>query len=104
MPNSILEKLGRLSKEEFAVIKKRTYFTYMVLNSIGGLEHIPEWAAFHHEKLDGSGYPFHINSEKLEIASRLMAVADIFTALPEDRPYRVGMQHDEIKRILEKIV
>ena len=103
VPNAILEKPDKLTKEEFAVIKKHTYFTYMVLNSIGGLDHIPEWAAFHHEKLDGSGYPFHVNSEKLETASRIMAVADIFTALAEDRPYRSGMQRDAIERILENL-
>lgn len=103
VPNAILEKPDKLTKEEFAVIKKHTYFTYMVLNSIGGLDHIPEWAAFHHEKLDGSGYPFHVNSEKLETASRIMAVADIFTALAEDRPYRSRMQRDAIERILENL-
>jgi len=103
VPNAILEKPGRLTREEFAVIKQHTYFTYMVLNSIGGLGHIPEWAAFHHEKLDGSGYPFHVNREKLEIGSRIMGVADIFTALAEDRPYRAGMQRDEIMRILENM-
>jgi len=100
VPNAILDKPGRLTREEFMVIKQHTYFTYMVLNSVGGLGHIPEWAAFHHEKLDGSGYPFHINSEKLETQSRIMVVADIFTALAEDRPYRAGMQRDEIERIL----
>jgi len=100
VPNAILEKPGRLTKEEFAVMKKHTYFTYMVLNSIGGLDHIPEWAAFHHEKLDGSGYPFHINRDKLETPSRIMVVADIFTALAEDRPYRPGMTRDKIEEIL----
>lgn len=101
VPNAILEKPGRLTREEFAVIKQHTYFTYMVLNSIGGLGHIPEWAAFHHEKLDGSGYPFHVNSEKIETPSRIMVVADIFTALAEDRPYRAGMQRDAIEKILK---
>ena len=50
VPNVILEKPDKLTKEEFAVIKEHTYSTYTVLNSIGGLGHIPEWAAFHHEK------------------------------------------------------
>ena len=104
VPNAILEKPGRLTKEEFAVIKQHTYFTYMVLNSIGGLYQIPKWAAFHHEKLDGSGYPFHIDGEKLEIASRVMAVADIFTALAENRPYRPGMQRDKIVQTLLDMV
>ena len=100
VPNAILDKPGRLTREEFAVIKQHTYFTYMVLNSIGGLGHFPQWAAFHHEKLDGSGYPFHVNGEKLETQSRILVVADIFTALAEDRPYRAGMQRVEIEKIL----
>ncbi len=104
VPNAILDKPDKLTKEEFAVIKKHTYFTYMVLNSIGGLGHIPEWAAFHHEKLDGSGYPFHVNSDKIETSSRIMAVADIFTALSEERPYRAEMKRNAIKKILENIV
>ncbi len=104
VPNSILDKPGRLTSKEFAVIKKHTYFTYMVLNSIGGLNHIPEWAAFHHEKLNGAGYPFHVGSDKLDIASRIMAVADIFTALSEDRPYRPGMPRDKTEEILKSLV
>ncbi len=101
VPNSILEKQGKLTKEEFAVIKQHTYFTYTVLNTIGGLGVIPEWAAFHHEKLDGSGYPFHISAEKISIGSRIMAVADIFTALAEDRPYRQGLDRDKLSEILQ---
>ena len=100
VPSSILNKPGKLTKEEFAVIKQHTYFTYTVLNTIGELDQITEWAAFHHEKLDGSGYPFHISADKMSTGSRIMAVADIFTALAEDRPYRKGMQRKEIERIL----
>lgn len=100
VPNSILNKPGKLTPEEFAVIKQHTYFTYMVLNTIGELDQITEWAAFHHEKLDGSGYPFHISADKITAASRIMAVADIFTALAEDRPYRKGKKRKEIERIL----
>lgn len=98
--NSILTKPDKLTPEEFAIIKQHTYFTYMVLNTIGELDQIAEWAAFHHEKLDGSGYPFHISADKMSTGSRIMAVADIFTALAEDRPYRKGMQRKEIERIL----
>jgi|Deesub1362B_J571_1020462.scaffolds.fasta_scaffold08709_2 HD-GYP domain-containing protein (c-di-GMP phosphodiesterase class II) len=100
VPNSILNKSNKLTKEEFAIIKQHTYFTYMVLNSIEGLDQIAEWAAFHHERLDGSGYPFHVSADKISTGSRIMAVADIFTALAEDRPYRKGMDRKEIENIL----
>ncbi|MFA6013255.1 MAG: HD domain-containing phosphohydrolase [Desulfobacteraceae bacterium] len=100
IPNSILEKNGKLTKEEFAIIRQHTYFTYSVLKTIGGLDHIAEWAAFHHEKLDGTGYPFHVGAENLSIFARIMAVSDIFTAISEDRPYRVGMKRSQIEKIL----
>lgn len=101
VPNSILEKPGKLTNDEFLVIKQHTYFTYTVLNTIGGLDQIVEWAAFHHEKLDGSGYPFHVGAEKINTGSRIMAVADIFTAIAEDRPYRKGMERKQIEITLK---
>ncbi|MBF0574252.1 MAG: HD domain-containing protein [Desulfamplus sp.] len=104
VPNSILEKPDKLTNDEFAVIKQHTYYTYSVLNTIGGLNNIAEWAAFHHEKIDGSGYPFHVGAQKINTGSRIMAVADIFTALAEDRPYRKRMEREQIQTILKSQV
>ena len=103
IPNSILDKPDKLNKEEIAIMRQHTYFTYTVLNTIGGILQIAEWAAFHHERLDGSGYPFHLGTDKLGIGSRIMAVADIFTALSEDRPYRPGMSQQEVLSILREL-
>ncbi|MBX4260853.1 HD domain-containing protein [Clostridium estertheticum] len=102
IPNSILEKPGKLTVDEFAIIRCHTYYTFRTLNSIGGLQRIAEWAAYHHEKLDGSGYPFHLTSEEIGTGSRIMAVADIFTAISEDRPYRKGMDKNEIYAVIKK--
>ncbi len=102
IPNSILEKPGKLTKKEMAIMKSHTYYTYSVINTIGGLQQIAEWAAYHHEKLDGSGYPFHCTAPELNTGARIMMVADIFTALAEDRPYRKGMSKQEIIRILKQ--
>ncbi len=102
VPNSILEKQGKLTKKEFQIIKQHTYFTYTVLNTIGGLDSISEWAAFHHEKLDGSGYPFHIAADKINTGARIVAVADLFAALSEDRPYRGGMERKHIEEIMAR--
>jgi HD-GYP domain-containing protein (c-di-GMP phosphodiesterase class II) len=104
IPNSILEKTGKLTKDEFAIIRQHTYFTYSVLNTIGGLDQIAEWAAFHHEKLDGNGYPFHVNADKLDTGARIMTVSDIYTAIAEDRPYRKGMERKKIETILKNQV
>ncbi len=100
VPNAILEKPGSLSRDEFAVIRQHTYFTYSVLNTIGGLDQVARWAAFHHERLDGSGYPFHIGADSLDIGARIMTVADLFTAVAEDRPYREGLGREQIEKII----
>lgn len=102
IPNSILEKPGKLTVDEFAIMRCHTYHTFNTLDSIGGLHRIAEWAAYHHEKLDGNGYPFHLNKEEIGTGSRIMTVADIFTAISEDRPYRKGMDKDQIYKIIKK--
>lgn len=103
VPNSILDKPGRLTKEEMAIMKSHTYYTYLIINSIGGLKQIAEWAAYHHERLDGSGYPFHCTAAELSTGARILMVADIFTALAEDRPYKKSMSKDGIIQIIKPL-
>lgn len=104
VPREILEKPGKLTPEEFNVIKEHTYYTRLILMGIDGFENIADWAAYHHEKLNGKGYPFHLSAEHLDLGSRIMAVADIFSAITEVRPYRAGMQKDQVIRILKEDV
>jgi putative nucleotidyltransferase with HDIG domain len=104
VPNYILDKPGKLTKEEFFIIKGHTYHTFRILDTIGGMPQISEWAAFHHERLSGDGYPFCHTADDLTLGSRIMAVADVFTAVTEDRPYRKGMTYDEAIAALEKLV
>ncbi len=103
IPNQILEKPGPLNEEEFKFLKQHVYHTYMILNSISGFEIISEWAAFHHERLDGTGYPFKLSAGDLSVGARIMAVADVFTALTEPRPYREALPQDKVRRIMEKM-
>ncbi|MBQ4566892.1 MAG: HD domain-containing protein [Desulfovibrio sp.] len=100
VPNAILEKNGKLDKQEFCTIRQHTYYTYRLLEQIDSFEAIAEWAAFHHETLDGSGYPFKKKADSLPLGSRIMAVADIFVALSENRPYRDGLDRESIERIM----
>ena len=102
--NAILEKPGKLTYEEYALMRQHTYYTYRILETIGGIRMIAEWAAFHHEHLDGSGYPFHVTDKELAIRSRIMAVADIFTALFETRPYRDSMRRGDVLKIIDEQV
>lgn len=100
IPNEILEKPGKLTDEEFHIMKEHAYFTWLILKDVKGFEQITAWAAFHHEKLNGTGYPFHLLQDELPLGSRIMAVADIFSALTEDRPYRKSMEKEKVMDIL----
>ncbi|WP_299787572.1 HD domain-containing phosphohydrolase [uncultured Shewanella sp.] len=100
-PDNILEKPGPLDEIELSIMKQHSYETFEILRHIDGLDEIAHWAAFHHEGLNGVGYPFHPNKKELSIEARIIAVADIFQALVQDRPYRNGMQLDEVRQILE---
>ncbi len=103
-PTEILNKPGKLTREEYLTVKEHTYHTFRVLDTIGGMPQICEWAAFHHERLDGNGYPFHHSGDDLTLGSRIMAVADVFTSVTEDRPYRAGMTSEQALAILHKMV
>lgn len=96
----ILDKPGRLSDDEFAIIKSHAFYTFEILKNIDGFNEIAEIAAYHHERLDASGYPYHIRGQHLSDYSRLVAVADLFTALTEKRPYRNMLSKDQIVEIL----
>lgn len=104
VPDEVLDKKGRLTPEEFNIMRGHTYFTYHILRMIDGFETISEWAAFHHEKLSGAGYPFHLKGDNISLGSRIMAVSDVFSALTEDRPYRKGLTNEEIIAEMEIMV
>jgi HD-GYP domain-containing protein (c-di-GMP phosphodiesterase class II) len=104
VPEKILLKPGRLSDVEWQVIKAHPYYTHRILERVGGLEDITSWASNHHEELDGGGYPFALTESGLPLGARTMAVADIFTALAEDRPYRAGMKMEETRKVFQEMV
>lgn len=83
-------------------MKRHSYKTLEMLHPIEELGEIVHWAARHHERLDGSGYPFRLGAAALDIPSRIIAVADVFTAMTENRPYRQGMSSEKALIILEE--
>lgn len=104
IPNHILDKPGKLTAEEFSIIKSHTYYTKLILGNIEGMEDIAEWAANHHETLTGNGYPEGLDASQLCHKSRIMAVCDIYQALTENRPYREGMHRDKAFGIIDAMV
>lgn len=101
VPAEIIEKPGKLTDEEYSLMKMHTYYTYQILGDIEGLEKVAKWAAYHHEKIDGTGYPFGVGGKELDEGCKIMKVADVFTALTEERPYRKAMAKDQVIDILD---
>ena len=95
---------GTLTGEERRVIENHASMTLNILNALTfprKFSRVPEYAAGHHEKLDGSGYPRHLQEEELALQTRILAVADIFEALTaRDRPYKKPMQLSQAVKIL----
>jgi len=103
VPSEILEKPAKLTEDEFNIIKSHPFYTYRILETISDLDVINIWASFHHERLEAKGYPFHNKGEDLSLGSRIMAIADVFTAITEDRPYRKKMTSDEALQVLREM-
>jgi HD-GYP domain-containing protein (c-di-GMP phosphodiesterase class II) len=104
VPDEIIEKPGRLTFAEFSMMERHSFETYQILRHVPGLEKIAEWAAFHHEALNGQGYPFRRSAETLSWEARIVAVADVFQALAQTRPYRGPQSLEEISGILDEFV
>lgn len=103
MDNDILEKPDKLTDEEFVQMKNHAFYSYSILSDIKGFAELTAWAALHHEKLDGSGYPFGLKAEQLCFESRLMGCVDIYQALSEPRPYKDGFAHEKVMMIMRKM-
>ncbi len=102
IPSRVLDKPGPLDAEEEALFARHAWATHLVLDSVAGLEPVVGWAAYHHERLDGSGGPFGLTAEDLDAGARILAVADVFTALAEDRPYRKGLGRAGVAAVLSE--
>jgi len=101
VPDHVLESTEPLNTDELSYMRHHSYTTYRILSKIEGLEQVAEWASNHHEALDGSGYPFRKTAERLSLESRIIAIADIFQALAQKRPYREPEPLDNIIAFLK---
>lgn len=100
--NRILDKNGPLADDERAAIQSHPAFTWEILGRVSAFSSFARQASTHHEKLDGTGYPWKLGSDELDAPSRALVVADIYEALTADRPYRAGMSPEKALSILEK--
>ncbi len=91
VPDSILRKPGQLSDDEFAAIQQHPIMGAVIAESVPGFEGTLDAIRHHHERWDGKGYPSGLAGEAIPFVARLMAVADSYSAMTTDRPYRKGM-------------
>ncbi len=103
IPDYILLKPGKLTPEEFEVMKGHARLGYELLKDSGSetLRAGAEVAISHHEKYDGSGYPHGLQGNKIPIFGRIVAVADVFDALTSERPYKKAWTIEDACRFLE---
>ncbi len=100
VPDAILRKPGRLTEEEFDAVKQHPQMGAIMVSSVAGLEETLPAVRHHHERWDGGGYPAGLRGEEIPQMARLMAVADAFSAMTTDRPYRQGMSRTKALSIL----
>lgn len=102
VPNTILEKPGKLDAAEWAVIKKHPEYSQKILERVPCFIEMSRLAATHHEKLDGSGYFRSFDAEQLSTPARIVVVADIFDALSAARPYREALPLEKVFEIMRR--
>ena len=91
VPESLLDKPGRLTPDEYRLVKEHPYQGALIVSEIPGSRNVMNGVLTHHESWDGSGYPFGVEGDDIPIAGRIIAVADVYDAIVADRPYRKGM-------------
>ena len=102
-PDEVLNKPGKLTDEEFGVMRQHVVHSYDILSNTAGITPtMLEVAANHHERLDGTGYPQRLKGEQLSLYTRMSGIVDVYDAVTADRVYKQGMQPTQAFRILLK--
>lgn len=110
IPDSILLKPGRLTDEEFEIIKKHTLIGVSAIENaekdldqeVDFLKYAKEIACSHHERWDGKGYPYGLKGYEIPFSGRVMAVADVYDALVSERVYKKGLSHEQAVKIIKE--
>ncbi|MGB9620962.1 MAG: HD-GYP domain-containing protein [Brevinematia bacterium] len=100
IPREILRKPGKLTPEEFEIIKEHTIAGAIILGDHPKLLMAREIALSHHEKWDGSGYPYGLEKENIPLSARITALADVYDALRSPRTYKPDLPHEKVYEII----
>jgi putative nucleotidyltransferase with HDIG domain len=101
-PEQILRKEGRLEPEERLVIQRHPVIGGRILAGIGKLDSIRDAVLYHHERIDGNGYPSGLKGDQVPLLARIVGLADAFDAMTSNRPYRPMLPLDEVRREIER--
>lgn len=101
VPNEILTRPGSINEYEFNIIKKHSEVGYSILNKIMFPWPVSEFVLQHHERVDGTGYPYRLTGENIHLEAKILAVADVVESISSHRPYRPALG---IESALEEIV
>jgi len=102
VPEQILDKPGKLTDEEFAVVKKHPQAGADIIASIPSYDKILPGILHHHERWDGTGYPKCVKGEDIPLLARIICIADVYDALTDDRPYRKAWSREQVMRFFEE--
>lgn len=102
VPDSIIKKPGRLTDAEYNIVKTHPFSGYEILYAKKMNPHISNCAMMHHERTDGSGYPFGLMDDKIDIYAKIVAIADVYDAMTSARIYRGAMCPFKVIDIMEK--
>jgi len=102
MPDAILNKPGPLTTEEFDIVKQHPVQGVRIVEPLRSIRDTIPLIRWHHERLDGRGYPDGLYGGSIPLLARILAVADVYDALSSERPYRPAMPHAECLRILRE--
>ncbi|WP_181444566.1 HD-GYP domain-containing protein [Bacillus sp. 03113] len=100
IPEEILNKPGQLTDEEYSIIKQHPIIGAEIIQPLKNLSVIVPGVKYHHEAMDGTGYPEGLVYEQIPLQARIIAIADVWDALTSDRPYRKGLSHKEAAAIM----
>ena len=103
VPDGILRKPSRLTREEYEVMKGHPTLGARIVSSVPGLESVVRIVLHHHEAYDGSGYPDGLAGDDIPLGARIVAAADTYLSMAEDRPYRPAQSLDHVVRELRRV-
>jgi HD-GYP domain-containing protein (c-di-GMP phosphodiesterase class II) len=101
VPSNILNKPGKLNREEYEIIKKHVLYGAEILQGIDWLKIAWEISLYHHERYGGGGYPFSLSGDKIPVSARIVSIIDVYDSIRGKKVYKETLTHDET---LEKMI